>query len=132
MSDTSYLKTHVAWLRGRAADYDAQGFLSMAEDYSNRADRINALLAEREPVMEVHKNSAGQISLRTPNGDAWDMSKHVGLTLYTTPQPQAPEGYVLVPKEQIERLINAMDTISKASLVEIAGGVFAAAQEGEK
>ena len=62
--------------------YDHVGAHGVVGHFDEIADRIDALLAEREPVMEVHKNSAGQISLRTPNGDAWGMSKHVGLTFY--------------------------------------------------
>lgn len=61
----------------------------MAEDYSNRADQIDVLLAE--PVVVVHQNSSGQISLRTPDGAAWDMSKHVGQSFYASPQPQVPQ-----------------------------------------
>ena len=68
-----------------AHDYGVDG--KPAEQFGEIAnmltDALEAIQREAgEPVMEVHKNSAGQISLRTPNGDAWDMSKHVGLTFY--------------------------------------------------
>ena len=35
-----------------------------------------------EPVVVVDKNSAGQINLKRPDGDSFDMSKHIGETLY--------------------------------------------------
>jgi hypothetical protein len=35
-----------------------------------------------EPVVNVHRNEAGQISLKNPDGSSWDISKHVGTALY--------------------------------------------------
>lgn len=39
-----------------------------------------------EAVAKIVLNRAGQITMQTPDGDCFDMSKHVGVTLYTAPQ----------------------------------------------
>jgi hypothetical protein len=53
----------------------------------------------QEPVAKIVINTAGrQISIQTPEGDVFDVSKHVGAVLYTTPQ-QRP--WVGLTTEQI-------------------------------
>lgn len=43
--------------------------------------------APGEPVAVVRRNSAGQISMQTPEGAPFDMSRHVGTSLYAGPAP---------------------------------------------
>jgi hypothetical protein len=40
-----------------------------------------------EPVAFVHRNEAGQISMKASDGGSFDMSKFIGSSLYTHPQP---------------------------------------------
>jgi hypothetical protein len=40
-------------------------------------------------VAKIVRNTAGQISIQTPEGNSFDMSKHIGAVFYTTP-PAAP------------------------------------------
>lgn len=49
-----------------------------------------------EPVAFVHRNEAGQISMKAPDGGGFDISKFVGSSLYTRPQPDL--------KAEVERL----------------------------
>lgn len=42
---------------------------------------------KQEPVAFVHRNEAGQISMKASDGSSFDMSKFVGSSLYTRPQP---------------------------------------------
>lgn len=38
-----------------------------------------------EPVAKIRKNTTGQVHIVAPDGNAFDMSKHIGSTLYTEP-----------------------------------------------
>lgn len=136
MTDTSYLKTHVAWLRGRAADYDAQGFLSMAEDYSNRADRIDALLAELEDDADMEGALLAMESEFLCESGERCIDVRCAECPHT-PQPQVPEGCEsCVFERQRDRLFRAMKRIvaegtSRKKAVRIALQAIAAAKESE-
>lgn len=74
MTDT--LKKISSEIRDYAAElYRLKGDESEVFEYMvDWANQIDALLAESEvtsgPVVIVHRNQSGQISLRTPDGDA--------------------------------------------------------------
>ena len=53
-----------------------------------------------EPVAFVHRNEAGQISMMASDGSSFDMSKFVGSSLYTRPQPDLTA--------EVERLRNTI------------------------
>jgi hypothetical protein len=87
---------------------DREAFENWAEDgymlghangrYSSRFTQCaweawQAALHSGEPVAEVHKEG-GQLSLRKPDGGYFDISKYIGVKLYTTPQPVVPEAKV--------------------------------------
>lgn len=42
-----------------------------------------------EVAAQIIRNESGQIRICDANGDAFDMSKHIGAKFYTRPQPQA-------------------------------------------
>lgn len=46
-------------------------------------------LEQVEPVAKIIRNAAGQISIQTPYGEPFDMSKHIGAIFYTASQPAA-------------------------------------------
>lgn len=73
--------------------------LQVAAQYTALMDRrdaatIEAALAtkppagEQKPVTVIARNPAGQISMRQPNGEPFDMSSYVGSALYFEPQPE--------------------------------------------
>lgn len=45
-------------------------------------------LMKQQPVAQVWMNMSGQISIRCPQGNAWDMSKYIGQSLYVSPAPE--------------------------------------------
>ena len=52
---------------------------------------IKAVLApEQEPVVVIKRNEVGQITMQTPDGNPFDMSKYIGAKLYTAPPEQEP------------------------------------------
>jgi hypothetical protein len=58
------------------------------EESKAEIKRLKSALSEIEkcePVLKVTSNGS-QLSLTKPNGDYWDMSKHIGELFYTSPQ----------------------------------------------
>ena len=58
--------------------------------------------AESEPVAKIVKNKGGQITIQKPDSSYFDISKHIGDTLYTAPQPSDAEAKLkagLPPKD---------------------------------
>ena len=41
---------------------------------------------EQRPVVVIKRNESGQITMQTPDGNPFDMSKYIGAKLYATPQ----------------------------------------------
>ena len=73
------------WLATQNKERLSRGF--PAYNGSDASMFMDAWQASREalvvePVVVVDKNSAGQINLKRPDGDSFDMSKHIGETLY--------------------------------------------------
>ena len=78
--------------------FEGQTVLGMASvplaDYENLwrlLHQCKAALSQQKAVGEVHRNSAGQISIRNIDGSSFDMSKHIGTRLYTAPPSTAQE-----------------------------------------
>jgi hypothetical protein len=51
-----------------------------------------AIKQQGEPVATVMRNKAGQIFMARPDGNAFDMYKYIGQSLYTS-APTIPEGW---------------------------------------
>ena len=47
---------------------------------------------EQEPVVVIKRNESGQITMQTPDGNPFDMSKYIGAKLYTAPQKREWQG----------------------------------------
>lgn len=54
------------------------------QQYKQFAEKLVKALSSREgeAVARIERNMSGQIRIVAPNGDAFDMSQHVGVTLY--------------------------------------------------
>jgi hypothetical protein len=66
--------------------------------FPNDLDRVDEIMkaineapaqSAQEPVAKVARNASGQISIQKPDGNAFDISKYVGQSFYTT-QPKRP------------------------------------------
>jgi hypothetical protein len=64
----------------------------------------------QEPVAKIVRNTAGQISIQTPEGNSFDMSKHIGAVFYTTP-PAAQREFVGLTDEDIEQEFGFIDEL---------------------
>lgn len=59
--------------------------------FTDVQQEIEAVLApEQEPVVVIKRNISGQITMQTPDGNPFDMSKYIGAKLYTAPPEQEP------------------------------------------
>lgn len=47
---------------------------------------------EQEPVSVIKRNEAGQITMQTPDGNPFDMSKYIGAKLYSAPPEREWQG----------------------------------------
>ena len=47
--------------------------------------------ADAQPVAKIERVATGAIALFAPGGGPFDMSQHVGASLYTRPAPAAPQ-----------------------------------------
>lgn len=57
--------------------------------FTDVQQEIEAVLApEQEPVVVIKRNEVGQITMQTPDGNPFDMSKYIGAKLYTAPPEQ--------------------------------------------
>ena len=56
---------------------------------------------EQEPVVVIKRNESGQITMQTPDGNPFDMSKYIGAKLYTAPQKREWQG---LTKEEMQKL----------------------------
>ena len=67
---------------------------------------IDAIIALRErlgqPVVVIKRNESGQITMQTPDGNPFDMSKYIGAKLYTAPQKREWQG---LTDEEYNRLV---------------------------
>lgn len=75
---------HSAVLRERLAQPDP------LQRFTDVQQEIEAALAqpEQEQVAVIKRNEAGQITMQTPDGNPFDMSKYIGAKLHTAPPEQ--------------------------------------------
>lgn len=83
------------------------GVADPADDYETAKRKVNNLLChaqdigayfakqaepDQEPVVVIKRNESGQITMQTPDGNPFDMSKYIGAKLYATPQKREWQG----------------------------------------
>ena len=74
------------------------------------AEECLAAPEQSNPVAKIVRNASGQISMQSPAGSAFDMSKHVGETLYTAaPQPTTPEPVNQMLLAALRKLVGTPD-----------------------
>lgn len=88
-------KSHPRFMRG----YDAG--LKDGRAIGESVQDLALLMPEQrpEPVAVIHRNEAGQISMKRPDGEPFDMMAHVGTRLYAHP-PAA------LDMKEVDSLIN--------------------------
>ena len=86
--------------------------------------------AENEPVAKVAKNTSGQITIQKPDGSYFDISKHIGVMLYTNSQSSDSEAKLKVlvdflkyhadsPNATYDYAGNELNNIAKQALEKI-------------
>ena len=105
-------------------EYEELAGFSVSEAFRagwNMARTTNSMLGinaapvsapKQEPVAKVIRNESGQISMQKPDGTYFDMSKHIGQTLYTTPPTAAQAARQM--KDTIVDIIKTSNTLSEA------------------
>jgi hypothetical protein len=97
-------------------------FCSLAmkgQDWLDVEPFFDAIKQQGEPVATVMRNKAGQIFMARPDGNAFDMSKYIGQSFYTS-APSIPEGWQLVPKVVTDKSIDC----GVAAFDAVMGGVW--------
>ena len=74
------------------------------------ADPVSA--PKQEPVAKIVLNRAGQIAMQKPDGDYFDISKHVGKTLYAASVSAKREWVDITKAEQLYLLASHIDKLT--------------------
>lgn len=72
-------------------DYDTPALRDVAMLYA-KYDALYKAQPAQEPVVVIKRNESGQITMQTPDGNPFDMSKYIGAKLYTAPQQREWQG----------------------------------------